>query len=227
MVEQKKIPKNSLIISCQAEGDDPFNSPLGVSLFAKAAEMGGAKGIRSEGIEKTKMILNCVQIPIIGLIKNEFPDGKVRITRSLLEVKQLLEIGCTIIAIDGTSRMVEGMTGPELISLVKKEFNCIIVADISNLKEAIDSQNAGADYIATTLSGYTGADQDTDIIGPDYKLVGEIASRIDCPVIAEGRVTCIEHVRTLLRSGAWAVVIGTAITRPRVVINSIVNQMNE
>ncbi|MBN2571857.1 MAG: N-acetylmannosamine-6-phosphate 2-epimerase, partial [Ignavibacteriales bacterium] len=49
--------KGGLIVSCQAERNSPFNSPKGLTMFAKAAKIGGAVGIRSEGIEKTKMII--------------------------------------------------------------------------------------------------------------------------------------------------------------------------
>ncbi len=75
--------KYGLIVSCQAEGDDPFNSPEGVALFARASQMGGATGIRSEGIAKTKEILKRVDIPVIGLVKDEFEDGSVCITRKM------------------------------------------------------------------------------------------------------------------------------------------------
>ena len=54
------LKKKCFVVSCQSEGDDPFNTPSGVSLFAKAAEMGGADAIRSEGLAKTKKILTTV-----------------------------------------------------------------------------------------------------------------------------------------------------------------------
>jgi len=100
--------KGGLIVSCQAQGKSPFNSPNGVSLFAKTAVMSGAIGIRSEGAAKTKAIVRCVNVPVIGLIKSEFPDGTVRITGSMRDVAALVKTGCHIIAIDGTLREREG-----------------------------------------------------------------------------------------------------------------------
>jgi N-acylglucosamine-6-phosphate 2-epimerase len=94
--------KHGLIVSCQAEGDSPFNSPEGVTMFAKSAISGGADGIRSEGIEKTKMILESVNVPVIGLIKSKFDDGSVKITGSFSDIDDLSFIGCPIIAVDGT-----------------------------------------------------------------------------------------------------------------------------
>jgi len=111
--------KKQLIVSCQAEGNDPFNSSEGVTLFAKAAVMGGAAGIRTEGFEKTKMIKENVSVPVIGLIKSYFDDGYVRITGSFKDVEDLLKTNCDIIAIDGTFRKREELTGPEFISKVK------------------------------------------------------------------------------------------------------------
>ena len=76
-----KMLHNSMIVSCQSEGDDPFNAaPEYMALFAKAAEMGGAKGIRTQGIDKLIAIKRAVKLPIIGLLKSKFEDGTVRIT---------------------------------------------------------------------------------------------------------------------------------------------------
>ena len=150
--------KHGLIVSCQAEGDSPFNSPEGVTMFAKAAIAGGAVGIRSEGIEKTKMILESVNVPVIGLIKSNFDDGSVRITGSFSDVDDLSSIGCPIIAVDGTFRKREGLTGPEFIHRIKSEFNALIMADIAKEDEAMECEKAGADFISTNIkwiySGY-------------------------------------------------------------------------
>lgn len=72
--------KGGMIISCQAEGTDPFNKPEYIALFAKAAEMGGACAIRTEGIAKLNAIKEITSLPIIGLVKSNFDDGFVRIT---------------------------------------------------------------------------------------------------------------------------------------------------
>ena len=110
--------QGQFIVSCQAEGDDPFNTPEYVALFAKAAVEGGAKGIRSEGLEKIKCIKASVPVPVIGLLKSTFDDGFVKITGSFKEVEELIRIDCDIIAIDGTNRLREGLTGPDFIEEV-------------------------------------------------------------------------------------------------------------
>ncbi len=78
--------KGGMIVSCQAEGDDPFNAdPEYMALFARAAEMGGAIGIRTQGIAKLEAIKRATPLPVIGLLKSQFEDGTVRITGSLMK----------------------------------------------------------------------------------------------------------------------------------------------
>ncbi len=209
--------KSGLIVSCQAEGNDPFNSPEGVTLFAKAAEMGGAKGIRSEGIEKTKMIIENVNLPVIGLIKSQFEDGSVKITGSFEDFENLLKIGCHIIAVDGTFRKREKMSGPEFINQLKKRFNAIICADISTYEEAIACFDNGADCISTTLSGYTPETKNLNNDKPDFELLHRLTNKLKVPIVAEGRYNRPEYAANAIRLGAWCVVVGTAITRPRIV----------
>jgi N-acylglucosamine-6-phosphate 2-epimerase len=211
--------KNKLIVSCQAEGDSPFNSPEGVTMFAKAAVMGGAAGIRSEGIEKTKMILKNVNVPVIGLVKSKFEDGSVRITGRLKDVENLLAIGVHIIAIDGTFRKRENLCGPEFIKKVKSEFNCVVLADIATLDEALECEKAGADIITTTLNGYTPETVNDKTKAPNFDLVKSLIKKISKPIIAEGRINTPEAAAKMIEIGAFAVVVGTAITRPQIITN--------
>ena len=205
--------KNGLIVSCQAEGNSPFNTPEGVTLFAQAAVQGGAAGIRSEGIEKTKMIIKSVKLPVIGLIKSSFDDGYVRITGSFADVEDLLSIGSTIIAIDGTFRKRENLSGPDFIANVKQRYNCIIMADIDGEQEAIACAAAGADCVSTTLSGYTPETKIKDQY-PDIQLLSALTKKLTVPVIAEGRINTPEMAAKMKAHGAWSIVVGSAITRP-------------
>ncbi|MCR4417616.1 MAG: N-acetylmannosamine-6-phosphate 2-epimerase [Ignavibacteria bacterium] len=215
--------KNGLVVSCQSEGDDPFNSPEGVTLFARAAEMGGAKGIRSEGIEKTKSILANVKLPVIGLIKSQFEDGSVKITGSFRDFESLLEIGCHIIAVDGTFRIREGLSGPKFISQLKKRYNALIMADIATYDEAIACVDSGADCVSTTLSGYTPETRHLNNNKPDFDLLRKLVNNLRVPVFAEGRYNTPEFCAEAIKIGAWSVVVGTAITRPRIVTSWFVS----
>lgn len=66
--------------------------------------------------------------------------------------------------------------------------------------------------VGTTMSGYTAHSPKTD--GPDYELVRRLSAEVDIPVIGEGRVHSPEQAVEMLNAGAFAVVVGGAITRP-------------
>ena len=219
--------KGGMIVSCQSEGDDPFNAnPEYMALFARAAEMGGAIGIRTQGIEKLKAIKRATKLPVIGLLKSQFPDGTVCITGSFAEVEQLIESGSDIVAIDGTFRKREELTGAEFIREVKKRYGCIVLADIATYEEAISCEDAGADCISTTLNGYTPATlQFHD--GPNYDVLKECVEGLTVPVFAEGRYKTPAEAGKAMEMGAFAVISGTAITRPRVITQWFVNEIKK
>ena len=224
--DKNEIPRKALIVSCQAEGNDPFNTPHGVTLFARAAEMGGAGAIRSEGIVKTSMILKKINIPVIGLVKTKFSDQTVCITRHVSNVESLIRIGCQLIAIDGTFRKTNNFSGPEFIQFVRERFDCKIVADIATLQEALECHSAGADYIATTLSGYTPETIKKQMHNPDFKLVQTLVQHKIPKIIAEGRIQNSNQGKKMIQTGAWAITIGTSITRPKLVVQKIVQHLN-
>ena len=209
--------RGGMVVSCQSEGDDPFNAdPNYMGLFAKAAEMGGAVGIRTQGIEKLKAIQRVSGLPVIGLLKSTFPDGTVCITGSFKEVERLIEAGSDIVAIDGTFREREGLSGPLFIKAVKKKYNCIVLADIATFAEAKACEENGADAISTTLNGYT-PETLSSIEGPNFYLLEEILNDVKIPVFAEGRYNIPADAQKAMEMGAYGVISGTALTRPRVI----------
>ena len=226
-----EILHHRLVVSCQAEGDSPFNSPEGVAMFAQLAEQNGAAAIRSEGIAKTRAIVERVSLPVIGLVKTQFPDGTVCITGSFAAVEALLTTGCDIIAIDGTLRSRQApnasLDGPDFIRSVKQRYNCIVMADISTEADAAACVAAGADCLSTTLSGYT-PETKTAIPAdrPNLDLVACLADAYDLPVFAEGRFNSPEWAGQAIANGAWSVVVGSAITRPGTVTRWFANEID-
>ena len=87
------------------------------------------------------------------------------------------------------------------------------MADCATLEEAKAAYEAGADLVGSTMNGYTAATAHCKD-GPNFELVREMAAELPCPVIAEGRVHTPEQAKKMLEIGAWAVVVGGAITRP-------------
>jgi len=212
--------RGRLIVSCQAEEGSPFDSPEGVGAFAACAVAGGAAAVRSCGVEKTDYILRHIDLPVIGLTKSHFDDGFVRITGSFAEVERLVAINTPLIAVDGTFRLREnGMTGAEYIRTIKERYpNVKIMADISTVEEAVVCRKAGADCVSTTLCGYTPQTAEESKKGPSIETLRRcVESLPDCPVFAEGRYNTPAEAAAAIEAGAWAVVVGSAITRPHLV----------
>ena len=219
--------KNGMIVSCQSEGEDPFNAdPEYMALFAKAAEMGGAIGIRTQGIAKLEAIKRVTKLPVIGLLKSQFADGTVRITGSFSEVEQLINAKSDIVAIDGTFREREGLSGADFIKAVKERYGCLVLADIATYEEAKACEEAGADCVSTTLNGYT-PDTLQFHDGPNYDVLKECVNGLTIPVFAEGRYNTPSEAGKAMELGAYAVISGTAITRPRVITQWFVEEIKK
>ena len=215
-----------LFVSCQSEKGSPFNTLKSVLNFAKAAEKGGANGIRSEGINRTKAIIDNIELPVIGLVKRKFNDGSVGITITENDFANLNNIGCTIIAVDGTSRVREGLSGHRYIDFLKRKYRCKIMADVSTLDEAIRCASAGADYVSTTLNGYTPWTLDDNCGKPNFGLIEDILEKVkNVPIIAEGRISNPEQAKLFIEIGCTFVVVGSAITRPHLITKSFVDKL--
>ena len=138
--------KGGLIVSCQVQHDDPTFSVDFVVKMAKAAQWGGAVGIRANDPEQIKAIKKEVDLPVIGLWKIWHDDTDVFITPTLEAAKAVWEAGAEIIALDCTSQIThEGRPAYELLPIVKKEIpEAIIFADVSNYEEAVRAVEMGA-----------------------------------------------------------------------------------
>ena len=95
--------KNKLIVSCQPIVNGPMDKPKIVASFAQAAIIGGAGTLRIEGIENVKTVRATTNLPIIGLVREEFPDSPVKITPLLTNIERLVDAGADIIAFDATN----------------------------------------------------------------------------------------------------------------------------
>ncbi|MEN9217677.1 MAG: N-acetylmannosamine-6-phosphate 2-epimerase [Gloeomargarita sp. DG_2_bins_126] len=204
-----------LIVSCQAEPGSPFYGVEFIRAFAQAAVLGGAVAVRLCGVENVAAVRPDLPIPIIGLTKHQYPDGRVLITESAAEAVHLTQAGADVIAVDATTRRrPQGMTGTELVRQLKQEFNLTVMADIDTVAAGVKAAAAGADYVATTLSGYTPATACLGEEAPDFALIRALVSTVAVPVIAEGRIRTPSQARQALDAGAYGVVVGSAITRP-------------
>ncbi len=205
---------HGLIVSCQAEAQEALHGAQHMAAMAKAAWQGGAAGIRANSPEDIIAIRTAVDLPLIGIYKEDVPGFEVRITPTLQHARQVAKAGADLIAIDATDRPhPDRLALAERIQAIHEETGRLVVADISTAEEGLAAEAAGADLIATTLSGYTEASPSGR--DPDLELVRQLAQRLSAPLIAEGRIATPAHAAEALRCGAFAVVVGSAITRPQ------------
>lgn len=217
--------KGKLIVSCQALPDEPLHSSYIMGRMAYAAFVGGASGIRANTVVDIAEIKKNVNLPIIGIIKEQYGDNNVYITPTLKEVDALVKEGVDIIAIDGTKReRPDGMTLTELMKKVREKYpNQLFMADISCVEEAQNCEKLGFDIVGTTLVGYTEYTKGNKPLEELEKVV----KAVKIPVIGEGNLDTPEKARKALEVGAFAVVVGGAITRPQQITKKFVTEMEK
>jgi N-acylglucosamine-6-phosphate 2-epimerase len=198
--------RGGLVVSVQAPPGTPLDAPAHVAAMARAASLGGAAGIRAVEVAAVKA---AVTLPVIGLRKRPLEGSEVYITPTLEDARAVAAAGADIVAMDATLR-----PRPDGVSLaaVVSELPVPVLADVDSVEAGLAAREAGAAAIATTLAGYTDAVPAS--AGPDLELVAALVSQLDCPVFAEGRIATPQQARAAFDAGAFAVVVGTAITDP-------------
>jgi N-acylglucosamine-6-phosphate 2-epimerase len=130
-----------------------------------------------------------------------------------------------VVAIDGTRReRPDGLSLAQTVAGIHAESHALAMADCGSLQDAAAAVDAGADLVGTTLAGYSGERPKTS--GPDLDLLSEIAAAgFGVPLVAEGRIHTPAHARQALDAGAFAVVVGTAITHPATITGWFVDAL--
>ena len=208
--------RHGLIVSCQALEHEPLYRPEGgiMPLMAKAAAQSGAVGIRANTVRDITQIKAAVDLPVIGIIKKDYPGTSMYITVTMAEVDALVGCGVDILAVQGTSALrPDGSTAAEFIRAVKEKYpDQLLMADIATLEEAMACAEAGADFVGTTMRGYTPETRGIDVV--DFAFVAQLAASCPAKVIAAGHIHTPAQARQALEAGAYALVVGGAITRP-------------
>lgn len=219
--------KGGLIVSCQALSTEPLHDSYIMSKMAYAASLGGAVGIRANTVVDIQAIRERVDLPIIGIIKEEYPDSEVYITPTVREVDALAEIGCEIIAVDATARpRPGGVSFEEFFRDIRAKYpNQLFMADTSCFEEGKLALSLGIDLLGTTMSGYTPYTKGTPL--PDFTLMRRYKDELGATVIAEGGIWTPEQLVEAFASGAHAAVVGTAITRPMDITKRFVKALEE
>jgi len=193
-----------VIVSVQAPGS-LLDTPATIALLARVAEANGAAAVRVQGGPTIAAVKRAVAIPVIGLVKRSYAGFLPYITPTLREVAEIVAAGADVVAFDATDRPRPG--GASVAAMVASitARSALAMADCACAADGVRAAAAGAALVATTLCGYT-----ADTAG------------MPLPAICEGGVGRPEDVTAAFAAGAYAVVVGTAITNVDVLVQRFV-----
>jgi len=93
---------------------------------------------------------------------------------------------------------------------IRSELGVPVMADIATESEGLRAAELGVDIIATTLCGYTAETRGCRL--PALSLVERLAARLSVPIVCEGGISAPEDLCRAFDCGAFAAVVGGAIT---------------
>lgn len=218
-----------LIVSCQALANEPLHSPFIMGRMALAAKEGGAVGIRANSSVDIEEIKKQIDLPVIGIIKRDYPDAEAFITATMAEIDELMMVKPEIIALDATcSTRPKGESLESFFHQIKMKYpEQLLMADCSTVEEALYADELGFDFIGTTLVGYTTQSKGLQIEAEDFAIIREILEKVKRPVIAEGNIDSPEKARRVLELGCFSVVVGSSITRPQLITKKYTDYLNQ
>ena len=224
-----KALKGQLIVSCQALPQEPLHSSFIMGRMARAAKEGGAAGIRANTKEDIKEIQEVTGLPIIGIVKRDYPDSAVYITPTMKEIEELMEVKPEIVAIDATGALRRGnMTLADFFHQIKEKYpEQKLMADCSTIEEALFADGLGFDFIGTTMVGYTPQSKGLKIEENDFEILRTILKKVKHPVIAEGNINTPEKAKRVKELGVFSTVVGSVITRPQLITRSFVDALHK
>jgi len=221
--------RGKLIVSCQALEHEPLHSSFIMGRMARAAKEGGAYGIRANTKEDILEIQKEVDLPVIGIVKRDYPDSVVYITPTMKEIEELMEVRPEIIALDATGALRPGgLTLEEFFHQIKERYpDQLLMADCSTAEEAIHADELGFDFIGTTLVGYTEQSAGMKIEADDFEILRRIIEKAKHRVIAEGNINTPQKAKRVIELGAFSVVVGSIITRPQLITKAFAEALED
>jgi N-acylglucosamine-6-phosphate 2-epimerase len=213
--------RHRLVVSCQAAQDSPLNAPPLIAALARAAEMGGAAGFRIDRPENVAAVRAVSRLPIIGIYKIHTPGFQVFITPTCASADQVVQAGANLLAVEATGYpRPDGETFHQIVQYAHAVLNVPVMADVGSTEQGLQALEDGADLVATTFSASPPYGKPEN--GPGLHILRALAQVTDRPLVVEGQVWTVENVRVCFEAGAYAVVIGSAITSPELITRRFV-----
>ncbi len=214
--------KGKLIISCQAAKDEPlYNESAMNAMIQTVVTLGKINALRLAGkrdVKNTKKMFG-ENVTIIGITKPDvIPKNYkelVYITPDVANAKEIIEANADIVAFDCTKR---NKNAKEIVDFIHSKEK-LAMGDIASFEDAKYAYDIKCDIISTTLSGYT---KETEHLPdtPDFELLKKCTEAFDVPIIMEGKIQTEKDVKHAFECGAYAVVIGSMVTRPHKIIEN-------
>jgi len=132
--------RGGLVVSVQAPEGSPLREPDVMAAIARAAEQGGAAGIRANGADDIAAIRSVTGLPLIGLNKRAVAGSPVYITPAPEDVRLVADAGADIVAVDATERE----RPVPLAELIAAAGTMPVVADVDTLAAGVAAHAAGA-----------------------------------------------------------------------------------
>lgn len=128
---------------------------------------------------------------------------------------------------DATARpRPNGETLKELVAYARKNSGAYLMADIDTLENAIEAERLGFDFVGTTLRSYT--EETKGVSVPDYDFLRKLSAALKrSRLIAEGGIWETGQLEQVMRCDPYAVVIGTAVTRPKDITERFMRAMTD
>ena len=218
---QLEALRRGIIVSCQASPESPLNAPHFIAALAQAAELGGAAGFRIDRPENVAAVRAASRLPIIGINKIHSPGFDIYITPTYAAAEAVARAGADLLAVDATGRpRPGGETFAEIVRKVHAQLHMPVMADVGTIEQGLRALEDGADIVATTMA--TGQPYGKPEDGPGLHIVRALVRVTERPIVVEGQVWAVENVRDCFEAGAYAVVIGSAITAPELITRRFV-----
>ncbi|BAE75187.1 Putative N-acetylmannosamine-6-phosphate 2-epimerase [Sodalis glossinidius str. 'morsitans'] len=199
--------KGKLVVSCQALEQEPLHGASIMARMALAAQQGGAAAVRANGLADVVAIQQQVALPVIAIIKRDYPDSEVFITATEREVDELMAARPPMIAMDATDkpRSAGGSLARQVAYCRRQYPDLLLMADIASVAQARQAEQLGFDVIGMTLYCYTEESRGRMLAEQDFAFLREVLAAVSRPVIAEGNVLTPEMAARCLALGCHAV----------------------